>query len=206
MKNIILFIACLPFFAFSQTYSSDIFSVPDANNPMYTANTVADTIRFFNSVRANNFRADNQIGVKTSTLTALIHIGAGTATASTAPLKFTSGTSLTTPENGAVEYNGTDLFLTSGGTRYQQLKGYTGTSPSLDFPSMLQGTGSVLTFSDANAVSGDVISVGNPYASGGSLTFSAGCSTSGTIWINVMYWGAGTSDPGASTFKYSIFK
>lgn len=37
---------------------------------------------------------------------------AGTATAGTAPLKFTSGTNLTTPEDGAVEYDGTYLYVT----------------------------------------------------------------------------------------------
>ena len=43
--------------------------------------------------------------------TALVHIGAGTATASTAPLKFTSGTNLSAAEAGAMEYNGR-FFLT----------------------------------------------------------------------------------------------
>lgn len=53
-----------------------------------------------------------------STATARLHIVAGTATASTAPLKLTSGTNLTTPENGAFEYNGTNLFFTrTGATR-----------------------------------------------------------------------------------------
>jgi hypothetical protein len=47
---------------------------------------------------------------------ALLHLAAGTATASTAPLKFTSGTVNTTPETGAVEYNGTSLFFTRTGT------------------------------------------------------------------------------------------
>jgi len=51
--------------------------------------------------------------------TAKVHIGAGTASAGTAPLKLTSGTNLTTPENGAVEYNGTNFFITTGGVRYQ---------------------------------------------------------------------------------------
>lgn len=40
---------------------------------------------------------------------------AGTTTV--APLKLTSGTNLTTPENGAVEYDGTDVTITTGGTR-----------------------------------------------------------------------------------------
>jgi len=48
--------------------------------------------------------------------TARIHIAAGTATASTAPLKLTSGTNLTTAEAGAVEYDGTNLFFTRAGT------------------------------------------------------------------------------------------
>ena len=51
--------------------------------------------------------------------TAYLHIGAGTATASTAPLKFTSGTNLTTPEAGAMEWDGSRAYITqtSGPTR-----------------------------------------------------------------------------------------
>ncbi len=51
------------------------------------------------------------------TPTAKLHLKAGTASANTAPLKLTSGTSLTTPEDGAFEYNGTNLFFTVGGVR-----------------------------------------------------------------------------------------
>lgn len=49
--------------------------------------------------------------------TAMVHIKAGTATASTSPLKFTSGTNLTTAEAGAMEYNGTSLFFSPSTTR-----------------------------------------------------------------------------------------
>jgi hypothetical protein len=52
-----------------------------------------------------------------STATARLHIAAGTATASTAPIKLTSGTNLTTAEAGAFEYNGTNLFFTRVATR-----------------------------------------------------------------------------------------
>ena len=44
--------------------------------------------------------------------TAGLHLKAGTATANTAPLKLTSGVNLTTPEVGAVEFDGTNLFYT----------------------------------------------------------------------------------------------
>lgn len=58
-------------------------------------------------------------GLGTITPTALLHIAAGTATAGTAPLKLTTGTALTTPEDGALEYHSSHLYFTIGSTRYQ---------------------------------------------------------------------------------------
>ncbi len=52
------------------------------------------------------------LGIGVNPPTARFHIAAGTATANTAPLKLTSGTSLTTPEAGAVEYDGNKLYKT----------------------------------------------------------------------------------------------
>jgi len=43
--------------------------------------------------------------------TAKLHIAAGTASANTAPIKLTSGTVNTTPESGAIEFDGTDFWL-----------------------------------------------------------------------------------------------
>ncbi|QQS59859.1 hypothetical protein IPN35_03250 [Candidatus Peregrinibacteria bacterium] len=51
------------------------------------------------------------VGIGTTSPTAVLHLKAGTATASTAPLKFTSGTLLTTPEAGAVEYFSNQFYL-----------------------------------------------------------------------------------------------
>jgi len=48
-----------------------------------------------------------------------ISLRAGSAGAGEAPLKFASGTSLTTPEAGAIEFDGTDFFITPGATRYR---------------------------------------------------------------------------------------
>lgn len=52
------------------------------------------------------------VGIGLFAPTASLHLPAGTAAASTAPLKFTSGTVLTTPEAGTIEYDGTDFYLT----------------------------------------------------------------------------------------------
>lgn len=51
--------------------------------------------------------------------TAYLHLQAGAAAAGSAPLKLTAGTNLTSVENGAVEFNGTHLYITIGGVRYQ---------------------------------------------------------------------------------------
>lgn len=63
-------------------------------------------------------RGGTGVGILT-TPTAKLHLAAGTATASTAPLKLSSGTNLTVPESGAVEWDGSRLYITqtSGPTR-----------------------------------------------------------------------------------------
>ena len=52
------------------------------------------------------------VGIGTVSPTAVLHLKAGTATASTAPLKFTSGTNLTTAEAGVMEFTTDDFYLT----------------------------------------------------------------------------------------------
>lgn len=71
----------------------------------------------------------NNVGINIANAapTARLHIGVGSATASTAPLKFTSGTNLSTPEAGAVEYDGVNFYGTDDSRRQVFLRGYTGT-------------------------------------------------------------------------------
>lgn len=57
------------------------------------------------------------VGINMTTPTARLHLPAGTATAGTAPLKLTSGTNLSVVENGAFEYDGANLYFTTGGSR-----------------------------------------------------------------------------------------
>ncbi len=66
------------------------------------------------------------VGVGVTSPSALLHLAAGTATANTAPLKFNSGTNLTTVENGTVEYDGTNYYLSAGGTRQTIMMGKNG--------------------------------------------------------------------------------
>ncbi len=86
------------------------------------------------------------VGIGTSSPTAKLHLAAGTATASTAPLKLTSGTNLTTPETGAIEYNGTNLFFTRSGTTRENVittsavNSVSPTSPNRTITVVINGT------------------------------------------------------------------
>lgn len=79
----------------------------DAAAPIIIGTNNAEVIRILSG---------GNLGLGLTAPTALLHIKAGTATASTAPLKFTSGTNLTTAEAGAMEFNGSNLFFTPTGT------------------------------------------------------------------------------------------
>jgi hypothetical protein len=55
-------------------------------------------------------RSGGQVGIGVLNPTAFLMLPAGTASASTAPLKFTSGIVNTTPEAGAIEFDGSNFY------------------------------------------------------------------------------------------------
>ncbi len=61
--------------------------------------------------------SSGRIKIGTGSPTAVLHLPAGAAAASGAPLKFTSGTNLTAAEAGVFEFDGTDFFATPVATR-----------------------------------------------------------------------------------------
>lgn len=67
---------------------------------------------YMDGTAMNYFMGNTGFGGGAGTPTAKINIGAGSASAGTAPLKFTSGTLLTTPENGAVEFLNDKTYIT----------------------------------------------------------------------------------------------
>ena len=61
-----------------------------------------------------------KIGIGVDTITATLHLKGGSAAAGSAPMKLNPGTPMTTPEAGAIEYDGSKLYLTTGdGVRRQ---------------------------------------------------------------------------------------
>jgi hypothetical protein len=103
----------------------------DSSNTLNITTTTGDTSYYF--LRGNKFG----IGINA---TARLHVVGGTATANTAPIKFTAGTNLTTPEAGTIEFDGNSLFFTTGSTRSTIL---TNTNPA-SITGNLVVTGSLL--------------------------------------------------------------
>ena len=60
---------------------------------------------------AMTIKSTKNVGIGTTTPTATLHIKAGTATAGTSPLKLTSGTLMTTPEAGTLEYLSNQFYI-----------------------------------------------------------------------------------------------
>lgn len=123
-----------------------------------------------------NVTANSYFGSATTAPTARAHFAAGTSTASTAPIKLTSGTVNTTAETGAMEYNGTDLLFTPVGTnRLTVFTGYFGQT------TLVSGTKAVTT----NGVgTGSFCIAGVVTPTGVTLTTGYQCAcTSNTITI-----------------------
>jgi len=61
---------------------------------------------------------NGNVGIGTTAPTAVLHLKAGVAGAGGACMKLTAGVVLTTPADGAIEWDGTNLYITqTGGTR-----------------------------------------------------------------------------------------
>ncbi len=145
-------------------------------------------------------------GITGASITASLHLPAGLAAASGAPLKFTSGANLTTPEAGAVEFDGTNYFVTSSTTRYTLAKTLTNTA-ALDFSSTSAQTSSTLTITVTGAAVDDVVSLSVPTAAyNANSNYTAYVSATNTVTVIFNNYSAGAIDPASGTFRVSVIK
>lgn len=148
------------------------------------------------------------LGIGVTNPTAKLQLAAGTATASTSPLKFTAGTNLTTPEVGAIEWNGTNLFLTTNTSVRQTINQGLAATATLDFPSTANASFSALTVSVTNAALGDVVSLGIPDGSvpAAAVNFSAWVSAANTVTVRFTNNSGSAQDPVSGSFKVFVTK
>lgn len=148
------------------------------------------------------------IGIGQTSPTAFFHIKAGTASASSAPLKFTTGVaSQTTKEAGAVNYDGSNLTLSDATYAYTLSKTLTA-SATLNFPSTAASSSSDLTITVTGVSDGDVVSIGVPNVSvNANSCYTAWVSAADTVTIRFNnYQTVGAIDPASGTFKVSVIK
>lgn len=130
---------------------------------------------------------------------------AGTATAGTAPMKFTAGTNLTTPEAGAVEFDGTNYFASASTTRYTLAKTLTNTG-TLDFSSTAAQQSSELTITVTGAATGDAVSLGTPASPDANSSYTAYVSATNTVTVRFNNYSSGAIDPASGSFRVSVIK
>jgi hypothetical protein len=171
--------------------------------------TNASIVDFTNNGATKIMRimANGRVGIGL-TPTAVLNLKAGTATASTAPLKFTSqGASLLNPvEPGAVEFNGTNLLFTPSTARHTVNHGLPG-SATLNFPSTNAQLSADLTITVTGAADGDVVSLGVPNAAvNANTSYSAWVSAANTVTVRFNNYSSGTVDPASALFKVFVTK
>ena len=113
-----------------------------------------------------------KMGINMTTPTARMHLPAGEAAASSAPLKLTSGTVQTTAEAGAIEYNGAFFATASDATRRP-----ISLSNAAVLPSNITVPASLTPYQNTTAFDADVI------ISGGTIS-NIEFSRDGTTWYS----------------------
>jgi hypothetical protein len=177
----------------------------------YSGNDVPSRIRFLTretnaTLERMRITSTGNVGIGQTSPTAVLHLKAGTATASTAPLKFTSGVNLTSPLGGEMEFNGTNLFFSPSTTRHTVNHGLTG-SVTLNFPSTTTLLSADLTITVTGAADGDVVSLGVPNAAVNANTcYTAWVSAANTVTVRFNNYSSGTVDPASALFKVFVTK
>ncbi len=106
----------VPFNQYAQTWARSGTNKWNLNidaNDQFRLNNIANSKEFF-------FSSSGNLGIRVSSPTAALNLPAGTATASTAPQKFTTGTILATAEAGVKEFNGVFYSTKTSALRYAE--------------------------------------------------------------------------------------
>ena len=138
--------------------------------------------------------------------TAMIHAAASTTSA--ASYRVPSGTAPTSPNEGDLWNNGTDLKYYTGTTTYDLARVLKG-SATLDFPNTTTGNSSDLTITVTGAADGDIVlPPGVPHAlrNVAGTDYRAWVSSANTVTIRFINTSGADIDPASNTFKVTVTK
>jgi len=173
------------------------------SNKLWIENTPGSTPLLSGDFTTNNVG----INIVSAAPTARLHIGEGTATANTAPLKFTSGTNLTTAEAGAVEYDGTEFYATNSTASRTTLARVLKGSGTLDFPDTASGTSSSLTITVTGAATTDSgVSVQRDNASISGTSYEWVITGANTVTVYFHNFSGSNQNPASGTFRATVTK
>ncbi|MCT8341010.1 hypothetical protein MG296_13175 [Flavobacteriaceae bacterium TK19130] len=150
-------------------------------------------------------RENGNTGLSESNPTATLHLRRGTASANSAPLKFTAGTRLTTPEAGAMEYDGTELYFTPGSMRQVVMRGLKG-STSIDFPSIPINSATDQNITVSGAALGDSCNCSPQGAIETGVSWNCFVSAANTVTIRVSNVRNASINPAPRTWNVTVFK
>jgi hypothetical protein len=130
----------------------NVDNTSDVNKPVSTAQAAAIALK----APIANANFTGRIGIE-NTPSARLHLPAGNSGAGFSPFKLTTGTNLATPEDGAMEYDGTNLYFTVGSSR----KTLTASASVWSFDSAYDsaGTGTSQYFNVATLAVNDVLEI-----------------------------------------------
>ncbi len=160
-----------------------------------------------NSIRIGNTTSGTKTGINQTTPTAQLHLGVGYATANNgAPLKFTAGTNLATPESGAVEFDGSNYYVSTGTTRYTLAKTLTATA-TLNFGNTNTNSSRDITITVNGAALGDVVMLGVPSSAvNNNSCYTAWVSAVNTITVRFNNYSSAGINPASGVFRVSVIK
>lgn len=148
-------------------------------------------------------RSTGNIGFSVDDPTATLHLRAGTVSSGSAPLKFTSGTNLSTPEAGAIEFDGSNLYFTPHTSRKVMLTGLVKTA-TIDFPSIGIKNTSEKTVTVSGAATGSSCSCSPNTAIETGLSWSCYVSAANTVIIRLANVSAAAIDPVSKSWKVTV--
>jgi hypothetical protein len=178
------------------------------SNKLYISNSATTTPLIYGQFDSSILKLNASIFVGASTTpSAALQVRAGTAAAGTAPIKLTPGTVLTTPEDGAIEYDGSDYFVTQGTTRYRLIKALAGQlSTNFGGSSLAAFSAATATLTVTGAQPGNVVAVNaNAGANPPSILITAYVSASNTVTIRAYNAGNTAVTLASDTYKVKIF-
>lgn len=143
------------------------------------------------------------VGIGLNDPTAVLELKAGTASSNSAPLKLSSGTNLSTPEAGAMEYDGSNLYFTPSTTRKILMTGLT-TTQTLDFPNITSGNTSELNVTVAGATVGSACSCAPNTSIELGLQWSCYVSAPNTVTVRVSNVSAIAVNPASKSWKVTV--